>query len=490
MCSSLTIQQIIVILKSYASTVNYSISHREMEVQKCKKCKKSCIQKARPEPDELYGAPCDSCEQIFCKFCAKITTTEAHAVSLSQRSILFLCTDCRCCVEDISSFKKLREQYNVIKKEAQIKEAKIEQLKLKFNQQITELQNENSKLCNKTQEQDQHIEQLNKKNQEYTDSVLTSETSYIDTINEQKSQIAGLNKEINSLVDKNRSLSLIGEELQVKCAGLQKELAELNSIKDQMLVSIDVLTKENECYLQDLKKANYELLQRDNTHLTQSNELMGKNKTEKQTAIQAQTKSQLVIIGNRSCVTGTGKLIKQIVGPYFDINCQFADKFTLDELIEAYSPLATKCTSKDFIIVFTGNENAVRGQKVQEARLQKLKDYAGNTNLILVAPPFAANRHVLNRIIHETCLSVYTAISDHQQNTLFLNMDNFTELQEKNYPGHSVYSAKKRIMAHIGGVMLNWSFQTALSHPSTSSKDCTQENPSIFCRPQNNPEVI
>lgn len=54
----------------------------------CRKC-------SATESSEIPIAICDMCSISLCKACANLTSTEVRAVALKNRSIIFLCCDCR-----------------------------------------------------------------------------------------------------------------------------------------------------------------------------------------------------------------------------------------------------------------------------------------------------------------------------------------------------------------------------------------------------------
>lgn len=62
----------------------------------CSKCQKQCVKKRRLNEGENFGAPCDSCSLIYCRECAKLSTTETDAIALQgNRTLLFFCSQCK-----------------------------------------------------------------------------------------------------------------------------------------------------------------------------------------------------------------------------------------------------------------------------------------------------------------------------------------------------------------------------------------------------------
>lgn len=422
---------------------------------------KTCIFKARPSSHETFGAPCDSCGGILCKDCSSISTTEAHAVALTQRILLYFCSECRRNINDLPNLKKVIDQHEKIRTESIKKDAIIEKMELKYSQQILELEEVNHKLLNDINDK---VAQINRLNQTAIDSektVFSTEQVYIDKLNSQKEQITSLNKEIVSLLERNRNLALRIEDLEGKSAKMTRDLKELNTVKTEMLVSIETLSKDNETYINDLKKINLKLFESENDRLKQNCERCSSHQEGQLSKPLSQLKPrvkkpQILIFGNKPCVAGTGRMIKELIGGAFDSNCQYMEKATIQDLVNTFLPLTKKFTKNDFIILFTGIENAVRGQSIDEACLRRLGEAAKMSNLIIIAPPFAANRHILNRFLYDVNLSIYKGVNSSTDNTLFLGFDIFTEQYDRNRYGHASYAAKQSVASCIADEITRW----------------------------------
>lgn len=78
----------------------------ENQTESCAKCKKKCVMSSKPKEGDQFGCPCDGCKIFLCRQCSGITTTEIRAVSLLQRSIVYLCTDCSMALKELPALKK------------------------------------------------------------------------------------------------------------------------------------------------------------------------------------------------------------------------------------------------------------------------------------------------------------------------------------------------------------------------------------------------
>ncbi|CAG9762942.1 unnamed protein product [Ceutorhynchus assimilis] len=178
---------------------------------KCETCSKSCIFKSRPKEDEIFGSPCDLCQRPICKLCAEITTTEAHAVSLARRSLLFFCPDCKLSLndhmKDLPNYRILLEKYEKTKKESAIKDKSLETLENKCSEITQELRIEINKLITDNEAKAIHIKRLNRKTQDFENSAIDAEQELYTEINNQKAEILQLAQNISDLIDTNLDLT-------------------------------------------------------------------------------------------------------------------------------------------------------------------------------------------------------------------------------------------------------------------------------------------
>lgn len=77
----------------------------------CIKCENQCVFKSRPDKDELFGAKCDSCSRFICKICANLTTSEAQAVALVSRTLIFHCPECKTHITTPNRRSQEREKF-------------------------------------------------------------------------------------------------------------------------------------------------------------------------------------------------------------------------------------------------------------------------------------------------------------------------------------------------------------------------------------------
>lgn len=230
-----------------------------MSTLKCLKCLKQCVYKRRPRDDEIFGTACDCCKEVWCKECARISATEIDAIALTQRMLLFYCIDCKSNLKQLPKIANIIELNDKLKHQSKQKDMYISEMKVEYDERIQELQSEIDSLTDENKGKDIHIARLKRRTVEFEDSVFGTEKDYVDQIDRQKSEITGLKKEILQLLDKNSSLLQNIEDLEAKLLKLSGDLDEISLVRNNMLISIEALTKDNEVYVSQLKQAKLEL---------------------------------------------------------------------------------------------------------------------------------------------------------------------------------------------------------------------------------------
>lgn len=363
----------------------------------CSRCQIQCVFKARPKEDETFGSVCDSCSVCLCRNCAEINTTEAHAISLSQRSLLFYCGDCK------TKLRELSRLFDKAKKELRRKDETISRLECKYKEKAKELE-----------------EQVNKL------SVDNADQDYVKKIQTQKEEIIKINSEIQKLQDKNTTLLSEIEDLNNQTRSLTNELSELNILKNNMLVSIETLSKDNEAYVSEIKRANHELfIMKDGMSTAETRPFKLRIPTyeisnrhtltsapytdcldKPVTNSEVKRKPQILIFGNKPYVTGTALLFKKYLYRKFDINCQYGTGLLLEELTTEYLQLSKNFSKDDYVVIFVGRENALAGKNVDKQCLKQIAQVACNTNVIILGSSYEYNRPILNDYIYDINLSI------------------------------------------------------------------------------------
>ncbi|CAG9772138.1 unnamed protein product [Ceutorhynchus assimilis] len=231
---------------------------------KCETCSSDCVFKSRPKEDEVFGSACDLCQQVFCKLCAQLTTTEAHAVSLAQRNLIFFCQGCKILlkehISDSTKYKTLLENYEKIKQESAEKDKRFEELEDKCFKETHELQDEIDELHADNKAKADHIKRINRRTQDFENIACNTEQELAAKINDQKGEILQLNQNVSNLITVNLDLDKQLKECRLTVSRLEGDLGDITETNKNMLTTIQVLSEEKKSYLEELKSAKVNLL--------------------------------------------------------------------------------------------------------------------------------------------------------------------------------------------------------------------------------------
>lgn len=225
----------------------------------CKNCKKPCINKARSKMDIIFGAPCDGCKLIFCKQCANLSTTEADAVALSHRNLVFFCRDCKLQLQDLPTIQGIIKCLDTQKLKCTEKDAQIEELQNKLKETTNDRQSQIDKLLTENAQQMVHIRRLRRRTEDFEDIALTNDRENNLKIESQVQEIQRLNSDIIQLLDSINNQTTFITELKCKIHTLEVHSKDLEVQKQNSSSQIAALTEDKDTLLNDLKKAKFEL---------------------------------------------------------------------------------------------------------------------------------------------------------------------------------------------------------------------------------------
>ena len=226
----------------------------------CNICEKPCISKARPKKDEIFGAPCDGCKLIFCKHCANLSTTEADAVALSNRNLIFFCHNCKHQLKDLPDLKIIINSLDIQNAKCKEKDIQIEILQNKLQDTTQELQGEINELVTENTHQATHIKRLRRKTQDFEDFVLTNEQENNLKIENQIREIQRLNNEMVQLLDSNKTQTTLISELKSKVHTLESKNKDLEQQNHNLSNKLSSLSHEKDILTNNLKETKYELM--------------------------------------------------------------------------------------------------------------------------------------------------------------------------------------------------------------------------------------
>lgn len=432
-----------------------------MSLLECKKCQQSCIFKPRPKEGETFGAPCDSCKVVLCKKCSELNTTEAHSVALTQKRILlFYCTDCKSSLKDLPKFRKLLEQCEELKSVCENKDQRLENMEMKHKEIIAEFELHIDQLSVLNLEKDNEIKKINAKSTLMNDDLRNELTQARKDLNvkdliieELKKQMAnhdqaGLTEQISQLSTEKNTTEKELQLLQNELAKAKNDLNDLNLLKNNLLTSIETLSVQNSLYLDEIKKLKNELCI--NLNKWDKEQSLASSLEVPKPVIHKITKNQILLFGNKSCVSGTGLLVKSFCQSKYDINCQYSDfNVPAETLIKQFAPPSKNFTKKDFVVLFAGMVNALQGKVIDDSCWDTISEISTRTNLIIVTPPYCDNRKVLNNFIYNFNLDLKKHLYQRCIKCYYLPSDSLMSAYERNRNGYLDYEIKRRLSRFI-----------------------------------------
>ena len=226
----------------------------------CTECQKICVFKSRPTADELFGSSCDACKVILCRTCSGITTTEAHAIALAQRSIIFFCANCKM---DLSSLMQSEKSENdkVLKLQSELLDmnGKMEERQFKHQSEKNDLCEQIEQLTRKGKDKNNYIQRLRKRTEVFEDDVFNVEKDFTDRVEKYKQIVNDLNKEIIAYRQQRDDMQEQQNNSTERIKIIENEVQELLSINKSMRTSIETLSVDNECYITELKRLRLEI---------------------------------------------------------------------------------------------------------------------------------------------------------------------------------------------------------------------------------------
>lgn len=378
----------------------------------CTDCHKQCIFKCRPKEDEIFGAPCDSCSKPYCKNCAKLTTTEAHAVSLTQRCLIFYCGDCKSIIKDSQKFKLLLNKYDRLKAENVERDLQIEMLEEKCNDITLELQAELTKLTVDNKAKEDHIKRLKRGTQDFEDTVFMAERDFEKKIDNQREEIANLNRKIIQLIDINESLTSEIAVIQSENRKLEQNFKELEVIKNNMLSSIEVLTGERDSYIASLKETKLELFDlkqttssvrcddedHSNTSVCANDSVKSGDNVELQTCRNLR-RNRLLLLGDQLCYHVAATMRRKL--EQFNIEIIIKPGALYRDVIRDIANLAKDYTSDDFIIIIAGINNVRNKKTISISDIHEKMNMCSHTNILFASLPYHGKNHALDKFAYD-----------------------------------------------------------------------------------------
>ena len=247
-------------------------------------------------------------------------------------------------------------------------------------------------------EKNTYIKRLKRGTQDFADDVSEAETKLNAQLAEQRNRIAELTVKMDLQKNLKSNLEEKIKESDKIVNKLETRIHDLTDVNKQMIDSIAVLEEENICNEKEVKKLQQQL----EAYIFSSNKTSatcnGQSSNSPSTLI---PKPQFLIMGDENA-RGLISIFKRLTSNKYDINCQWSNrKMFFDDRIEQCEELIKNFSKNDFILLFTGCFNAIKGKPIESERLYRFLKTTSKTNLLVCGPPLQIDRPILNGIIQQ-----------------------------------------------------------------------------------------
>lgn len=326
-------------------------------------------------------------------------------------------------------------------------------------------------LTNKCRELQRKLEEkdadLNVELRNLKAEINDKDTKYNDELNEKikiNAHVTELTAKVDVLTKQKSAVDTQLQSCNNELSITKKKLEELDQLRISLLSSIETLTVQDTLHLAEIKKLKNELANGIiNTELTNSSTRTINNIYNKPTST-SMKKHQILLFGNESCMRGTGAIVKFMCKNKFDINCQYSSSLrTMEELLTDYASLSQRLTKNDYIIMSTGIVDSLRGKLASTSCWTMLSEISTKSNLIIITPPFANNRKILNNFIFNFNMDIRQQTVGNKVDCQLVNTDSFMSPSDRNHLAHIPYEVKIRIFKHICNDLITTKLNTEMN---------------------------
>lgn len=247
-------------------------------------------------------------------------------------------------------------------------------------------------------ERESHIARLKRNSAVFDDVVYEAEKAFVGQLEQQKKQIEDLQRELEGLRKVETELNLNIEQHKSVQSDLNARIKEQIDLNRNMVVSIEVLERDNKMNSHELNKLKLQLSEnRSKSPTIRPGPLTNATENTSQKNKAVTHKNKILIAGPD--VMGYLSLMKSLTDRKYDMNSQKIKDVSAVELLELSLPLCKHFTKKDFVFLFLDAKDSQCGKKLCEPVIkEKLVKYQ-HTNLILIGPSPRIQRPVLNKMI-------------------------------------------------------------------------------------------
>ncbi|CAG9820858.1 unnamed protein product [Phaedon cochleariae] len=152
---------------------------------------------------------------------------------------------------DENEFLKLKKEIEHLRNALELKEKEECDRIEHYEKEIQILKKDND-------DKEKYIKELRRRSKDFEDEACEAEEGFVLETQKHRLTINELNREIRQMRDNTNLLQGINKENESKVKKLEEDIKELTEMRKSMLTSIEVLTKENDLYSDELKKIRNE----------------------------------------------------------------------------------------------------------------------------------------------------------------------------------------------------------------------------------------
>jgi len=390
---------------------------------------------------------CIECCNIFHKSCTEKLTfqiIDRHKILCSKK-----CNEKYTLKDDL--IDNLKANVNKLTQE---KVTALEDISNQHQLELSNLQSEIEALNQKIRDKDLQLKRERTRTQDFTDDVFEAENKFVQQLKQKSDIILELNKEMTDIKTDNKKLTLEISSVKFEYETTKNQLSELNQLNRNMVDSIRMLEHDISRYTDEISKLKNEIqkndsLQREKACGCTVASISEKNKYVKKQKVHTEKNPQILIVGDQKSVVGCASLFKMFNEKKCDINCQFRKKPLFSEIVTETVLYSRHLTRNDYIVVFIGCENALRGISIKQTEIEELLTVSNRTNLFVVGPPFADDRSVLNRLISDNNKLVSECVRQDSNSAMFLHLDSFMHEFERSTYAEPSYNGKRLVCKFI-----------------------------------------
>lgn len=249
--------------------------------------------------------------------------------------------------------------------------------------------------------------------------------------------ISTLNKKISSINSDNLKLKDKLSSMANEYDRIKNELSDLSKLNRNMVDTIRMLEGENQRCSDELCHLRKTRLLAETTNDPDYENVLVKTRI-----VNVTRKPQLLVIGGKDSIIGCGNLFKKYSNSKYDVNCQYKVGVLFNDIVSDCLKFSRSFNKNDFVILFLGCTNALRGKLIEKQHAEKLLSISRITNLVVTGSSFACNRKVLSSLIYRDNMTVQSVIHNEVGHSAYFSIDSFMRASERSFNGEPSYVGK------------------------------------------------